>query len=804
MALAPDFPSSGRFYVNFTNTNGDTVVARFKRSNGTVDPASRFDLKWGPERSPVIPQPFVNHNGGHLAFGPDGYLYIGLGDGGSADDPGRRAQDPSTLLGKMLRIDVVNVPDDHPNGYLVPADNPFLEGTPVAARPEIWSFGWRNPWRYSFDPIALGGTGALVAADVGQNNWEEIDYEPRGAGGRNYGWRNREGAQANPNLAPCGPPPSPPCPAYQPLIDPIHQYSHADGSSISGGYVYRGASLGAAYRGRYFYADYVRQRVWSLGLNIGPGGEASAACDAVSAYTGDRWTATISRVRTASVKIRAKASVAAVTRMRLRSKPRSEKPARSKERRPGRFRRWRIVSQASSVHGLLSLQPGGPPPMHTPAWHRSPTVQALPSSQGPEAGTPPWHWMPAHDSPAVQGFPSSHAPVRAAYAHPPGGAHVSSVQEFPSLQSVGPPPAQAPPEQASFAVQGSPSLHGAVFAALTHPVAGLQESSVQRFPSSHPSGGPGTHAPAEQVSPFVQALPSLQVAELFPWAHPVAGLHESFVQSLPSSQFAGAPPTHAPMRHVSPTVQALPSSHVAVLMMCRQPPITLQTSSVQGFVSAQSGGGPPAQTPPAHPSFVVHALPSLQGLALGRWTHPVAGTQASSVQTLPSSQTGGGPPAHAPPEQTSFAVHAFPSLQGAVLLVWTHPAAGWQLSSVHPLPSLQFGGDPGLQTSLMQTSMPLQALPSPQAALDRQPVVVVYCTVSFGRWLAVVYSEDRTSTSTVESGRKIHPKFSEGEFAQVWTSDVTLREEAPSASGALPTSGPISLACTPASPPKLL
>ena len=272
MALAPDFPSSGRFYVNFTNTNGDTVVARFKRSNGTVDPASRFDLKWGPERSPVILQPFVNHNGGHLAFGPDGYLYIGLGDGGSGDDPGRRAQDPSTLLGKMLRIDVVNVPDDHPNGYLVPADNPFLKGTPVAARPEIWSFGWRNPWRYSFDPVALGGTGALVAADVGQNNWEEIDYEPRGAGGRNYGWRIREGAQLNPNAAA-----QTPAPAYQPLIDPIHQYSHSEGQSISGGYVYRGTALGADFRGRYFFADYVRQRVWSLGLSLGPGGEASAA-----------------------------------------------------------------------------------------------------------------------------------------------------------------------------------------------------------------------------------------------------------------------------------------------------------------------------------------------------------------------------------------------------------------------------------------------------------------------------------------------------------------------------------------------
>src|SRR5215217_7695295 len=180
LALAPDFATSGRFFVNFTNTAGNTVVARFRRtSGGAADAASRFDLKWDSAGSAAIPQPFANHNGGNLAFGPDGYLYIGLGDGGSGDDPLHLAQNPSSLLGKMLRIDV-NVEDSHPRGYVVPQDNPFVGGAPVAARPEIWAFGLRNPWRYTFDSIALGGTGAMVIGDVGQNSREEIDYEPRG------------------------------------------------------------------------------------------------------------------------------------------------------------------------------------------------------------------------------------------------------------------------------------------------------------------------------------------------------------------------------------------------------------------------------------------------------------------------------------------------------------------------------------------------------------------------------------------------------------------------------------------------
>jgi glucose/arabinose dehydrogenase len=167
----------------------------------------------------------------------------------------------------MLRIDV-NVPDTHPTGYQVPATNPFASGAPIAARPEIWAFGLRNPWRYSFDDPARGGTGALVIADVGQNQWEEIDYEPANRGGRNYGWRNREGLHDNVTSRPA---------AYLPLVDPIHEYDHTVGQSITGGYVYRGASLPASFKGRYFFADFVQGRVWSIALTVDATGEARAS-----------------------------------------------------------------------------------------------------------------------------------------------------------------------------------------------------------------------------------------------------------------------------------------------------------------------------------------------------------------------------------------------------------------------------------------------------------------------------------------------------------------------------------------------
>ena len=275
-AFAPDYATSRRFFVNFTDLNGDTVVARFERRVNDpleADPNSRFDLIW-PGGLPFIDQPFPNHNGGHLAFGPDGYLYIGLGDGGGGNDPFHLAQSSTTLLGKMLRIDV-DVPDNDPQGYDIPPDNPFVADFNVL--PEIWAFGLRNPWRYSFDPPALGGTGALIIGDVGQSTWEEVDYEPAGAGGRNYGWRNREGAHDNVVSLP---------PFSLPLIDPVFEYDHNAGRSITGGVVYRGTSLNPAYGGRYFFGDFANSRIWSAGLSVHPVTGEAAVTDIIE-HTGE-------------------------------------------------------------------------------------------------------------------------------------------------------------------------------------------------------------------------------------------------------------------------------------------------------------------------------------------------------------------------------------------------------------------------------------------------------------------------------------------------------------------------------------
>jgi glucose/arabinose dehydrogenase len=271
LAFPPDYASSRNFFVYYTNPAGNPVVARFKRNmmNPLVADPAHFDLRWGgPGGQRFISHPFGNHNGGHLAFGPDGFLYIASGDGGSGNDPQNHGQNPNSLLGKLLRIDV-DVPDTNPEGYVVPPDNPFVDNNPIAALPEIWAFGLRNPWKFSFDSPALGGIGAMFIADVGQNNWEEIDYQPPGVGGRNYGWRIREGLHPTPGIPAT-------TPAYLPLVDPIFEYSHAVGASITGGFVYRGTAMHPAYRGRYFYADFVLGKLFSIGTASGVGGEVTA------------------------------------------------------------------------------------------------------------------------------------------------------------------------------------------------------------------------------------------------------------------------------------------------------------------------------------------------------------------------------------------------------------------------------------------------------------------------------------------------------------------------------------------------
>ena len=281
MAIDPAYAANRRFYVYFTrqddpatpgvNETGGLVVARFTRSVSdplTADPASRFDFRWGSTSGPTFidHSTNANHNGGTIMFGPDGYLYIGIGDGGAAYDPPDNAQNPNKFLGKMLRIDV-NVSGGNAQGYQIPADNPFVDNTPIPALPEIWDLGLRNPWKYSFDDPARGGTGALIIADVGQDAWEEINYEPVGQGGRNYGWRIREGSNPEPHVPPT-------TPAFLPLANPVFEYFHSSGTvvggnSVTGGYVYRGSDLSAFWRGRYFFADFSFSRVWST--NIAPG-----------------------------------------------------------------------------------------------------------------------------------------------------------------------------------------------------------------------------------------------------------------------------------------------------------------------------------------------------------------------------------------------------------------------------------------------------------------------------------------------------------------------------------------------------
>ena len=251
LAFSPGYATNGHFYVNYISSNssprGSTVISRF-----TVNPANADDgIETSEEVILVIPQPEPNHNGGQINFGPDGYLYIGMGDGGGAGDlhgSVGNGQANDTFLGKMLRIDVEGLPDPG-LPYAIPADNPFLLDTQVPN--EIWAFGLRNPWRWSFDRK----TGDMYIADVGQYEWEEVNFIPAAStGGENFQWRRVEGFNTFNSGTPL---------TKGTSTDPVFEYDHNAGSSITGGYVYRGSSF-PRMEGIYYFGDYNSGRIWGL------------------------------------------------------------------------------------------------------------------------------------------------------------------------------------------------------------------------------------------------------------------------------------------------------------------------------------------------------------------------------------------------------------------------------------------------------------------------------------------------------------------------------------------------------------
>lgn len=247
LAFAPNFVQSGHFFVNYTDFKGETVVSRFQAANprdNRVDPASEFPIL-------VLAQPARNHNGGMLAFGPDGYLYIGTGDGGAANDRFENGQNPQSLLGKMLRLDVTSDPTQ---AYTIPADNPWVtaDWNGQDVRDEVWAMGLRNPWRFSFDRL----TGDLWIGDVGQNTYEEINVVTADHGsGLNFGWPIMEGTHCFPDRATCD---------SSGLEIPITDYSHqVGGCSVTGGYVYRGEQF-PQLTGIYLFGDFCTGNVWAI------------------------------------------------------------------------------------------------------------------------------------------------------------------------------------------------------------------------------------------------------------------------------------------------------------------------------------------------------------------------------------------------------------------------------------------------------------------------------------------------------------------------------------------------------------
>jgi glucose/arabinose dehydrogenase len=246
LAFHPNFATNGRLFVDYTRAgDGATVVSELTAlaGHGSADPVSEKILL-------IISQPYANHNGGQIAFGPNGYLYIGMGDGGSGGDPHGNGQNRQVLLGKILRIDVNGTPAPG-KAYAIPNANPYAAGgmSPGGGLPEIWAYGLRNPWRFSFDR----GTGDLYIGDVGQNAWEEIDRQPAGSrGGLNYGWNAWEGRHCY--SAACG---------TVTAVAPIAEYGHGLGCAVTGGYVYRGARQ-PALKGIYLFGDYCSGTIFSV------------------------------------------------------------------------------------------------------------------------------------------------------------------------------------------------------------------------------------------------------------------------------------------------------------------------------------------------------------------------------------------------------------------------------------------------------------------------------------------------------------------------------------------------------------
>jgi glucose/arabinose dehydrogenase len=245
LAFHPKFKTNGLFYVDFTLANGDTAINQYRVSSGNADVA----VKSTARRIITIAHPFDNHNGGNIVFGPDGYLYIGTGDGGSAGDPGNRAQSVNSLLGKILRININGT--SGAQQYRIPAGNPFVGRT---GRDEIWSTGLRNPWRFSFDRV----TGDLWIGDVGQNTYEEIDRSTvagsHAGRGLNFGWRQLEGRHCfNPSTG---------CNRNGKFM-PVVEYTHSQGCSVTGGFVYRGTAVPALTR-LYVFADYCSGTIWTV------------------------------------------------------------------------------------------------------------------------------------------------------------------------------------------------------------------------------------------------------------------------------------------------------------------------------------------------------------------------------------------------------------------------------------------------------------------------------------------------------------------------------------------------------------